>query len=348
MLCCLRRTRSRHPQAAGGEPPEIAPGPACRRKQRPTRWRKLAASCGNVLAVWTWLCCGSLETLALAAPPEELEVHRNLRYRPGENRAWQLDLAKPRGPSAKGRPAVVIIHGGGWIEGSRSSFSSPKTTQPGHIEAFARAGFVAATIDYRLAKEAPWPAALDDCRAAVDWLRKNSSDYDIDPDRIGAWGNSAGGHLALLLAQWDGPLAPSDDSHPDMPRWRRVQAAVSDSGPVDLVEQHRHGTLRGVVELFLGGPLTDDRRPAYLAASPSEHITRDTPPLLLIYGTADEQVPVASADDFVRRLEQAGAPDVTYLRLAKVGHCPHSIQRVDWLPGVVERFFERTLGDASR
>jgi dipeptidyl aminopeptidase/acylaminoacyl peptidase len=94
----------------------------------------------------------------------------------------------------------------------------------------------------------------------------------------------------------------------------------------------------------MGGPPTDDRRAAYLAASPRAHITRDTPPVLLIYGTADEQVPVASADDFVRKLEETGAPDVTYLRLAKVGHCPHSIQRVDWLPGVVTQFFQRSLG----
>ena len=298
---------------------------------------------GRVLGFWLAAWWGVLAGLTLANPPNEIVVHRNLRYRPGENRAWQLDLAKPAAKAPAGRPTVVIIHGGGWVEGSRSSFSSPASSQPGHIEAFARAGFVAATIDYRLSKEALWPAALEDCRAAVDWLRENAREYDIDPDQIGAWGNSAGGHLALLLAQWDGPLVAVDTQAENQPRWPRIQAAVSDSGPVDLVEQHRHGTLRGVVELFLGGPLTDDRRPAYLAASPSAHITRDTPPLLLIYGTADEQVPVASADDFVRRLGQAGAPDVTYLRLAKVGHCPHSIQRIDWLPGVVERFFERAL-----
>lgn len=199
------------------------------------------------------------------------------------------------------------------------------------------------TIDYRLSKEAPWPAALEDCRAAVDWLRQHAAEYDIDPERIGAWGNSAGGHLALLLAQSNGPLTGAEVADQKQPRWRRIQAAVSDSGPVDLLEQHRHGTLRGVVELLMGGPPADDRRAAYLAASPREHITRETTPLLLIYGTADEQVPVASADEFVRRLEQAGTPDVTYLRLAKVGHCPHSIQKVDWLPGVVTQFFLRTL-----
>lgn len=292
-----------------------------------------------LLVLWWGVSAG----LTLAAPPEEIVIHRNLRYRPGANQAWQLDLAKPTAPAAKGRPMVVVIHGGGWIEGSRTSFSSPDTSQPGHIEGFAKAGFVAATIDYRLSKEAPWPAALEDCRAAVDWLRQHAAEYDIDPDRIGAWGNSAGGHLALLLAQWEGPVAGVETETRKPLGWHRIQAAVCDSGPIELIEQHRHGTLRGVVEMFLGGPPTGDRRGAYRAASPSEHIVRDMPPLLLIYGTADEQVPVATADDFVRKLEQAGASDVTYLRLAKVGHCPHSIQRVDWLPGVVTQFFRRTL-----
>ena len=292
--------------------------------------------------------CGTLAAVVLAAPPEEIVVHRNLRYRPGENRAWQLDLAKPMAKSRAGRPAVVVIHGGGWVEGARSSFSSPDTTQPGHIEAFARAGFVAATIDYRLSQEAPWPAAIEDCQAAVDWLRLQAAEFDMDPERIGAWGNSSGGHLALLLAQGDGPQTEGEVPDGKQHRWRRIQAAVRDSGPLDLLEQHQHGTLRGVVELFMGGPPTDDRRAAYFAASPSAHITRDTPPLLLIYGAADEQVPVASADEFVHRLEQTGAPDVTYLRLAQVGHCPHSIQRVDWLPGVVQQFFQRTLGHKPR
>ena len=311
----------------------------------PVRWCQRGAW---ILSFWLAVWWGVLAGLTPATPPKEIVVHRNLRYRPGENRAWQLDLAKPATQAAAGRPTVVVIHGGGWVEGSRSSFSSPDTSQPGHIEAFARAGFVAVTIDYRLSKEAPWPAALEDCRAAVDWLRQHAREYDIDPDRIGAWGNSAGGHLALLLVQWDGPLVGADAENEKQPGWRRIQAAVSDSGPVELSEQHRHGTLRGVVELLMGGPPTDDRRAAYLAASPRAHITRDTPPVLLIYGTADEQVPVASADDFVRKLAETGAPDVTYLRLAKVGHCPHSIQRVDWLPGVVTQFFQRSLGHKSQ
>ena len=105
--------------------------------------------------------------------------------------------------TGKPRPAIVVIHGGGWLEGDKSSFSTPKNRPPGNIIDFAKLGFVAATINYRLSKEAPFPAALHDCKCAVRWLRANAEKYQIDRDSIGAWGNSAGGHLALMLGMVD-------------------------------------------------------------------------------------------------------------------------------------------------
>ena len=331
--------------------------PGHRPRSEQTRWRctSLFVACLLLGSEPGWSRAQSAEsrtTRRSPTVPAEVVVERNLRYRPGDNPAWQLDLARPVAKSPHGRPTIVVIHGGGWVEGSRSSFSGVNRNQPGHIETFAAAGFVAVTIDYRMSREATWPAAWDDCRAAIDWLRDHHADWDLDPDRIGAWGNSAGGHLALLLAQ--GVDSPEDTPGGDTqgaetkPRWRPVQAAVSDSGPLDLLAQHDQSTLRGGVEMFLGGPPAGDRRADYQRASPLTHVKRDMPPTLLIYGAADLQVPVATADDFVRALEQAGAPDVTYLRLARVGHCPHSIQGVDWLPGVVLKFFQRTLAEPAR
>ena len=97
------------------------------------------------------------------------------------------------------RPGIVVIHGGGWLEGDKSSFTSRTHGVPGNIEDFAALGFVAVAINYRLSGEAPYPAALEDCKCAVRWLRAHAGEYRLDPDRIGAYGNSAGGHLALLL-----------------------------------------------------------------------------------------------------------------------------------------------------
>ncbi len=270
-------------------------------------------------------------------PAAEVKVLREISYREPADKHCTLDLAMPAAESDKLRPAIIVIHGGGWIEGDKSSFTTAEHGVPGNIVEFARLGFVAATINYRLAGVAPYPAALEDCRAAVRFLRANAQKYGIDPNRIGAYGNSAGGHLALLLA-----LDVADDKA-ELGQSARVQAAVSDSGPLDLARQHRQNQLRTVVERFLGGPPEGSRVESYRRASPATFIARDVPPLLLIYGATDEQVDVKTADEFVAALAAAGAPDISYVRLAATGHCPHSLLRVPATKTIVNDFFVRTL-----
>jgi dipeptidyl aminopeptidase/acylaminoacyl peptidase len=126
-----------------------------------------------------------------------------------------------------------------------------------------------------------------------------------------------------------------------------VQAVVSDSGPIDLVDQYRRGALRQVCERFLGGPPVGERAAAYRSASPAERITPQVPPLLLIYGVEDTQVPVETADRFVLALGRAGLRNVSYYRLARIDHCPHSLVRIPILRQVVEEFFVRTLMPAE-
>ncbi len=281
-------------------------------------------------------------TLATAnGPDDEITVLSNLNYRDGAMKQTVLDLAMPEHESSRARPAIVVIHGGGWIEGDKSSFSTPGVPTPGNIRDFARQGFVAATINYRLSGDAPYPAALDDCRCAVRWLRANARRFGIDAERIGAWGNSAGGHLALLLAMM--PQTRPALGEPYMAESSRVQAAASDSGPVDLLYQHEHNELRGVVEKFLGGAPTSNRGALYREASPVSYVSAKLPPLLLIYGETDEQVSVQRVDAMVADLSRQGARDLTYIRLANVGHCPHSLKRIGFLPRVVSAFFARTL-----
>jgi acetyl esterase/lipase len=284
-------------------------------------------------------------------PPATLQVGSpvrtilNLSYKSGSN-ACRLDLALPGrldlplpgkrpGPS----PVIVVIHGGGWLEGDKSSFASDKFGVPGNIVDFARLGFAAATINYRMSREAPYPAALDDCRAAIRWLRAHASEYQFDAGRIGAYGNSAGGHLALLLALADDPA----DRGKAIDQSSHVQAAASDSGPVDLVADYRRGTLQSVIGRFMGGPPEGDRAAEFERASPNHYVSAHGPPLLFIYGEADTQVGVETADRFVTALADAGRKDVTYLRLAHVGHCPHSLQRVPIAKEAVDQFFVRTL-----
>lgn len=276
------------------------------------------------------------------ALPADIEVLHNLRYREGASKDWVLDLAMQKDYCGKPRPAIVVIHGGGWLEGDKSSFSTPKNRPPGNIIDFARLGFVAVTINYRLSNEAPFPAALDDCQCAVRWLRANAKQYQVDPDRIGAWGNSAGGHLAMMLGMVD-PRSKLIGEGPHAEQSSAVQAVVSDSGPIDLLYGHEHNQVRGAIEQFIGGEPKDARVDVYKAASPINHVSAKAPPILLIYGVTDSQVGVETADRFVVVLRSAGLKDVSYLRLADVDHCPHSLIRVPWVDAAVKEFFVRTL-----
>ena len=291
------------------------------------------------------VCFGQVESAIgadEAVDPPGILIQQDLRYREGRSPSWKRDLAVRKEKPAKPRPGIVIIHGGGWLEGDKSSFATRKHRVPGNIVDFAELGFVAVTINYRMSGEAAFPAALEDCKCAVRWLRAHAREYDLDRDHIGAYGNSAGGHLALLLGmvraedgfEGDGPYRDQPSS---------VQAVASDSGPVDLLGQYNGNRLREVVKRFLGGPPEGERAELYRKASPSDWIRPGLPPILLMYGGSDEQVPVASADRFVVALDKAGLKDLTYHRLAFVDHCPHSLARVPFLRPVVNEFFIRTL-----
>jgi len=290
----------------------------------------------------------SQQSVIAAEPPvpDDIVVFHDLVYREGFSRQWKLDLAMKKDMRGRPRPGIVVIHGGGWIEGDKSSFASREHGVPGNIVDFAALGFVAVTINYRLSGDAPFPAALEDCKTAVRWLRAHARDYHLDPDHIGAFGNSAGGHLALLLGM-AGEDAQRKDDGPYQDQSSRVQAVVSDSGPIDLVDQYRRGALREVCDRFMGGPPEGEQTAAYRRASPADQINSRTPPLLLIYGVDDGQVAVDTADRFVLALGRAGLKDVSYYRLARVDHCPYSLIRVPHLRPVVDAFFVRTLTHAD-
>jgi dipeptidyl aminopeptidase/acylaminoacyl peptidase len=301
----------------------------------PSRIACLTITCGLV-AIDTGLSADK------PASREAVTVVNDIKYREGASKQWRLDLAWKKDLLGKPRPAIVVIHGGGWLEGDKSSFATRKHGAPGNIEHFADLGFVAVTINYRLSGESPFPAALEDCKCAVSWLRGHAKDYNIDPKHIGAYGNSAGGHLAMLLGMV-GKEAKFEGDGPHQEESSLVQAAVSDSGPIDLLYQHKHRGLTGVVNKFMGGPPEGDRAALYKQASPMYQITPHTSPLLLLYGVADGQVPVGTADEFVLALGRAGLKDVSYYRLANVDHCPHSLIRIPRLQSVVDEFFVRAL-----
>jgi pectinesterase len=266
-----------------------------------------AASSTAVLAALALLLAGGAP-----APAAGVEVQRGIVYRQAGARSIALDVYRPRGATGP-RPLVLCIHGGGWNKGDRRGLG-------GKARALADRGFVAASIDYRLSGEACFPAALDDCRHAVAFLRANATRFGVDARRVGVFGSSAGGHLALLVAC--APSLAGVSSAPGGMRWRPVQAVAAWSAPTDLVRGSTDGRApRESVELaarFIGGSF-DALRAAYERASPVAHVSAATPPVLLAHGESDGTVPFLQAEYMMEALTRRRR-DATLIRVRDAGH----------------------------
>ncbi|MCA9246880.1 MAG: alpha/beta hydrolase [Planctomycetales bacterium] len=227
-------------------------------------------------------------------------------YRHVDERALHIDFCRPAGEGVF--PCVVCIHGGGWQKGNYRDMR-PVT------ELLAKNGFAAATIQYRLAPEHRFPAQIEDCRAAVRFLRTNAREFQIDADRIGVVGASAGGHLATLLGLSEDSDRFGDElvGQPssavcavinfygamDFRAWR-----LSPAGEAACRVGFDGKDLNGVIADFLG---TDDRQaPVMTQATAATYADSDDPPVLTFQGTADVLVPVAEARRFHQALLAAG------------------------------------------
>lgn len=240
-----------------------------------------------------------------------------------------LDILYPADAAADARPAVVHIHGGGWYTGGKGGQSTFNL-----LKALADRGYVGVSIAYRLSDEAKFPAAVEDARLAIRWLRANAAAYRIAPDHIGAIGASAGGHLSAMLAvtadaaEFDGAGGLTEHSS-------AIQAAVPVCGPMDLRQplSHKLGLENDdVVIRFLGGTPIDLPEPAR-RASPAAYVRPGLPPMLLIHGTDDRRVELEQSTRFAEALQAAGSPaDVIAVQGGKHGmgiaREPEMVQRI--------------------
>ena len=220
--------------------------------------------------------CLALSAGLMAAPavraaeppkvPDGVTYEPDLEYSNPDNQHLMLDLARPSkgdGPF----PAVLLIHGGGFRAGNRHGYD-------GLCMRLAQNGYVAATVEYRLAPKYQFPAAVYDCKAAVRWLRANAAKYHIDPARVGVAGGSAGGHLALFLGvTGDVKKFDGDGGNPDQSS--KVDCVVSFYGPSDFTKSYGHSKdAAEVLPLFLGGDLEKEHR-RHIEASPLYWVTPD-------------------------------------------------------------------------
>jgi acetyl esterase/lipase len=248
-------------------------------------WKRTAAV---LLAL---ACVGPFVLAQSNERPLPIRIEKDLVYGKAGGVELKLDVAVPRdgdGPF----PAVVCLHGGAWRTGKRQDMS--KVT-----ELLASRGFVAATVSYRLAPAHKFPAQIEDCRAAVRWLRASAKKYRIDPDRIGATGASAGAHLACLLG-----VTGKDSDNPGVSS--RVQAVVSFFGPTDLTVKIWPDSIEGAVLVpFLGASFAENRE-VYKRCSPIIYVTKDAPPFLFFHGDRDTLVGIAQSEKMVKRLTEVG------------------------------------------
>ncbi len=247
---------------------------------------------------------------ARVAVPEGVVFEPDVEYARPAGQPLQLDLARPA-EGAGPFPAVVCIHGGGFRAGSRQGYD-------GLCLKLAQQGYVAVTVTYRLAPRYPFPAAVHDVKAAVRWLRANAAKYHIDPERIGATGGSAGGHLAQFLGvtadvkQFEGDGGNARQSS-------RVCCVVNYYGPSDFTKSYGKSVdAAEVLPLFLGGNLEKERR-RHIAASPLYWVTPNAAPTLCVHGTEDRYVAHEQAVWLVERLKAADV-EADLLTLEGAGH----------------------------
>jgi acetyl esterase/lipase len=258
------------------------------------------AFCLTALIAWSSRAADPPTSTAPPGLPEGARMLLNIPYVPNGGDRRKLDLYLP--VTGTNLPLIVWIHGGGWMEGS-------KETPPGLR--FLNHGFALASINYRLSQDAIFPAQLIDCKAAIRWLRAHAAENGIDPNRIGVWGASAGGHLVALLGTTG--AAKEFDQGENAGVSSRVQAVCDWFGPTDLIQ-----LTKDVSDIkpddpntpparLIGGPPVQNIEKAQ-RANPIRYITKDDPPFLIMHGDKNPVVPLSQSQLLADALQKAGVP----------------------------------------
>ncbi len=246
------------------------------------------------------LCLAAVSQASDEQKGSPYDLHQKVVYvRQGEQEL-HLDAFVPK---ADGKhPAVLVIHGGAWRSGNRWQLRF-------YADRLAKQGFACFAIDYRLAPKHKWPAQIEDCRAAVRWVRKNAAKYRVDPARIGAIGYSAGGHLASLLAT-TGEAGNGEDEIDT-----RIQVAAAGGAPTDFRVFPDNGKW---AEFLMGGDLKEVPE-KFKSASSAAFVDQNDPPLFFYNGTADKLVPLRWTESCFNALKDAGVRTEMY-RIEGAGH----------------------------
>ncbi len=270
--------------------------------------------------------------------PEGTQVYRDLEYVKGGHKRQKLDLYIPKqavGPL----PVIVWIHPGAWMFGGKEECPAIP---------FVGKGYAVASINHRYSTQAPFPAQIEDCKAAIRWLRANAKTYNLDPARFGVWGASSGGHLAALIGT-SGDAKDLEGTLGELGPSSRVQAAVDWFGPTDIAKMGGgHDQSDSPESILLGGPVPKNNDKAE-RANPITYVSKDAPPFLIMHGDRDNMVPFHQSELLYEALKKAGV-DATLKPVKGAGHGGPAFGSEE-NKKLVEDFFDKHLknvGKASR
>jgi len=310
---------------------------------------------GGVLGAWMaafWLVAAGPWASAQAATPgqpgaklpEGVKALRGVEFAKVGGKSLQLDIYTPTEPKGK-LPLVVWIFGGAWRGGS-------KEHGPGFnaIGVVVPHGYVMACISHRFSQDAIFPAQIEDCKAAIRFLRANAAKYSIDGDHIGVWGESSGGHLSARLGTSGDVKDLEGQVGDNLGVSSRVQCVVDYCGPSDFMKFAGRPTWVKVDDpkspvCQLVGGLLADKKALVAKANPITYITKDDPPLLVAHGDKDNAVPFNQSELLVDALKRAGV-DVTFEAIKGGGHNFGQAQYERLVP-IVIAFFDKHLKGAA-
>lgn len=233
--------------------------------------------------------------------PAGVTAHRDLAYVENGHERQKLDLYVPE-KAEKPLPLIIWIHGGGWQNGSKDGCPPLRN---GYVER----GYAVASINYRLSSHAVFPAQIEDCKAAIRYLRAHAREYSLDPERFGVWGSSAGGHLVALVGT--SGEAREFEVGPNLDQSSKVQAVCDFYGPTDFTAfvsapgYERHATPDSPEAKLLGGAVKDNPEKA-AKVNPVTYVSADDPPFLIVHGDKDATVPINQSELLFTALKKAG------------------------------------------
>lgn len=263
--------------------------------------------------------------------PPGVKVIRDVQYAKINDIVLKMDIYLPEDAKAA-MPAVVYFHGGGWRRGSKSGCSAAIP--------LAAKGYIVASVDYRLSQQAIFPAAIEDCKGAVRFLRANAAKYFIDPKSIITMGDSAGGHLASLMGTSAGAKDLEGTTGGNLDQSSTVQAVIDYYGPIDFIAiiDQKSDVKRGEIgapEVQLLGGRTLEHKDLAIKASPLTYVTKDVPPFLIVHGEKDPRVPMEQPKAMLEAVKNIGGEAT--LHIVKNGsHGFTAAQNAELIPVLTE------------